>query len=137
MSGEKSDIDMGELAKAFGGDENDSEKAKVEIEKQLEGDKKVKKKSEKNKKAVAFFAIGMVVLVAGLLFLAFKLIAGPSKADAEFLISAGEWTREGEPSVIWDFTEIGKGKLTTDNHLNDYEFIWALEGNKLDRKSVV
>ena len=33
--------------------------------------------------------------------------------------------------VIWNFTEIGKGTLTTNNHLNDYEFIWALEDGKL------
>ena len=36
-----------------------------------------------------------------------------------------------ELSVIWKFTEIGKGTLTTNNHQNDYEFIWALEDGKL------
>lgn len=33
--------------------------------------------------------------------------------------------------VIWEFSEIGKGTLTTNNHLNDYDFIWAIENGKL------
>ena len=37
----------------------------------------------------------------------------------------------GEDGVVWDFTEIGKGKLTTNNHINDYDFIWSLEDGKL------
>lgn len=91
----------------------------------------VKKKSPKNKKVVALFVIGMLVLVGGLSFLIYRLVAGPSMADAEFLVDAGEWVEEGEESVIWDFTEVGKGKLTTDGHQTDYDFIWALNGNKL------
>ena len=35
------------------------------------------------------------------------------------------------PSVIWKFTEVGKGTLTTNGHVNDYDFIWALEDGKL------
>ena len=35
-----------------------------------------------------------------------------------------------EPSVIWNFTEIGKGTLTTNNHENDYDFIWAIDGDR-------
>ena len=35
------------------------------------------------------------------------------------------------PSVIWQFTEVGKGTLTTNNHINDYDFIWALEDGRL------
>ena len=131
MSGEKSDIDIKDLAEAFGGDEKEAEDNKSEMEKEINGGKNVKKKSGKNKKPMVFFAIGMITLVAGLAFLVFKLVAGPSKADAEFLISAGEWTREDESSVVWDFTEIGKGRLTTDDHVTDYDFIWALDGNKL------
>ena len=34
-------------------------------------------------------------------------------------------------AVIWKFTEIGKGTLTTNAHLNDYDFIWAIDGDKL------
>ena len=36
-----------------------------------------------------------------------------------------------EPSVVWNFTEVGKGTLTTNGHINDYDFIWALENGKL------
>ena len=36
-----------------------------------------------------------------------------------------------EPGVIWKFTEIGKGTLTTNNHINDYDFIWSLKDGKL------
>ncbi len=35
------------------------------------------------------------------------------------------------PSVIWKFTEIGKGTLTTNGHINDYDFIWAIRDGKL------
>lgn len=109
MSGEKKDIDMGDLAKAF-----DAEPV-----------------VEEKKGKIAIFVVGLVVLIGGLAFLIYKLIAGPSKADAEFLISSGEWVEEGESSVIWDFTEVGKGKLTTDNHQTNYDFVWSLDGGKL------
>ena len=36
-----------------------------------------------------------------------------------------------ESSVIWKFTEIGKGTLTTNAHTNDYDFQWAIEDGKL------
>ena len=131
MSGENNTVDMGELAKAFGGDKEGVKKSKDEMEKELKKEGDMTKKSSKSKGAIAFFAIGMIALVAGAAFMIVKLMAGPSKADAEFLISAGEWTREGENTVVWDFTETGKGSLTTDGHQNDYNFIWAIDGNKL------
>lgn len=112
-----------------------------------------------NKKRISIiiFIIGLAVLVAGVVFLIVKLTAAPSIADGEYLVSVGEWALEGENcaqlkcagdtkclgpngepmvqcengGVIWSFTEIGKGTLTTNNHLNDYEFIWALEDGKL------
>lgn len=37
----------------------------------------------------------------------------------------------GESGVIWNFTEIGKGTLTTNKHKNDYDFAWALEDGKM------
>ena len=37
----------------------------------------------------------------------------------------------GGSGVIWTFTEIGKGTLTTNNHLNDYDFVWALEDGRM------
>lgn len=75
--------------------------------------------------------IGLIVLVAGLVFLIIKLVTMPRMDDAEFLITAGEWVREDQSNVIWDFTEVGKGTLTTDEHLNNYDFTWSLEGGKL------
>lgn len=34
-------------------------------------------------------------------------------------------------NVIWKFTEIGKGTLTTNNHIDDHEFKWSIEDGKL------
>ncbi len=34
-------------------------------------------------------------------------------------------------NVIWNFTEIGKGTLTTNNHIDDHEFKWTIEDDKL------
>ena len=51
--------------------------------------------------------------------------------DAEFLVQMGEWTREDAEGVIWNFTEIGKGTLTTNNHQNDYDFLWSVDGDTL------
>ena len=85
----------------------------------------------RKKWSIAVFVIGLVALASGLGFLIYKLNAGAGMADAEFLVSAGEWVREDTKNVVWDFTEVGKGKLTTDNHTNDYDFIWALDGDKI------
>ena len=90
-----------------------------------------KKKSNKKKLPIVVFVVGMIALVGGLSFLIYKLVAGPAAADADFLVSTGEWVEEDEPSVIWKFTEVGKGTLTTDGHQTDYDFIWALENGKI------
>ena len=86
-----------------------------------------------NKKRVSLivFIIGLLTLIAGVVFLIVRLDAGPSVANGEYLVSVGEWKEQDEPSVIWNFTEIGKGTLTTNNHTNDYDFIWAIEDGKL------
>ena len=86
-----------------------------------------------NKKRVSLivFIIGLLTLIAGVVFLIVRLNAGPSVADGEYLVSVGEWKEQDEPSVIWNFKEIGKGTLTTNNHTNDYDFVWALEDGKL------
>ncbi len=86
-----------------------------------------------NKKRVSLivFIIGLLTLIAGVVFLIVRLSAGPSIADGEYLVSVGEWKEQDEPSVIWNFTEIGKGTLTTNNHTNDYGFVWAIEDGKL------
>ena len=51
--------------------------------------------------------------------------------DGKYLVSIGEWVEQGEPNVIWKFTEIGKGTLTTNNHINDYDFTWTIEDGRL------
>lgn len=86
-----------------------------------------------NKKRVSLIVliIGLLTLIAGVVFLIVRLTARPSVADGEYLVSVGEWKEQDEPSVIWNFTEIGKGTLTTNNHINDYDFVWALEDGKL------
>lgn len=86
-----------------------------------------------NKKRVSLivFIIGIITLIAGVIFLIVRLTAGPSVADGEYLISVGEWTEEDEPGVVWNFTEVGKGTLTTNNHINDYDFAWVIEDGKL------
>lgn len=105
--------------------------------------------------SLVIFIIGLATLTVGLVFLILHLTKGSKMEDGEYLVSAKEWilednsnceatqTDESEgqsedvaetnclPKVFWDFTEIGKGTLTTNNHLNDYEFIWAIKDGKL------
>ncbi len=81
--------------------------------------------------SIIIFIIGLVMLAVGIIFLVLDLTKKPPVADGEYLVEVGEWSLEGDESVVWDFTEIGKGTLTTNNHTNDYDFIWALENNKL------
>ena len=106
---------------------------------------------KKKKISLVVMIIGIVTVVAGVVFLVLNLISKPAVPDGEYLVSAKEWKLEdgtncadgvpaessgeaavtncvGRDSVIWKFTEAGKGTLTTNNHTNDYEFIWALEG---------
>ena len=117
-------------------------------------------KSKKDKKkivSIITLVVGVVTLVVGVVFLILRLIGTPTLSDAEYLVEIGSWKLEGgeceqmkcadetkclgadgEPmqscdgdGVIWTFTEIGKGTLTTNNHQNDYDFIWAIEDGKL------
>ena len=76
--------------------------------------------------------VGVAVCVAGLVFMLTRLNTAPVMRDAEYLVEVGKWARNGEPGVIWEFTEVGKGKLTTNNHVNDYDFIWAISGDKIE-----
>ena len=86
-----------------------------------------------NKKRISLIVmiIGLITLVVGVVFLFVRLTTVPSVTDGEYLVSVGEWTEQGEPGIVWNFTEIGKGTLTTNDHLNDYDFAWALEDGKL------
>lgn len=109
---------------------------------------KPEKKSKLKPTAIASLIIGTIALIAGLVFLILRLTGGPAISDAEKLLSAKEWVLVSDANcdssneesaknceegsgVIWKFTEIGKGSLTTNNHTNDYDFIWSIEDNKL------
>lgn len=81
--------------------------------------------------SISVLIIGLIVLVVGVVCLVLNLIKMNQAADGDYLVTAGNWVLSSEDGVIWDFTEIGKGTLTTNNHLNDYDFIWALEDGKL------
>ena len=95
-------------------------------------EKKAKKPlSKKRKISIAALVVGIVVLACGLGFFLYKLLGGNAASDAEYLVQIGAWQREDAPGVIWDFTEVGKGELTTNDYLNDYDFIWALEDGEL------
>ncbi len=80
---------------------------------------------------IIVFIIGIATLIGGVVFLVMNVLKEPEVRDADRLVEVGLWQREDDPSVIWNFTEIGKGTLTTNNHVNDYDFIWATEGNTL------
>lgn len=114
---------------------------------------------EKKKRfAIIVLIIGVITLIAGLTFLLLKLLgSGSGVQDGEYLVEKKTWVSDSadgidpvsaeviancandgaemncppSSSVIWEFTEVGKGTLTTNNHLNDYDFIWALEDGKL------
>lgn len=81
--------------------------------------------------SITVFVIGLLTLGAGIVFLILALTRGPEISDGEFLVTNGKWVLENEEGVVWDFTEIGKGALTTNDHLNDYDFIWAIKDGKL------
>ncbi len=81
--------------------------------------------------SIIILIVGLVALIVGVIFLLLDLNKGASLQDGEYLVSVDGWTKEDEPGVIWTFTEIGKGKLTTNNNKNTYDFIWAIEDNKL------
>ena len=91
------------------------------------------KTSHKKAKIISIVALvaGIIMLVVGVVFLVLNLNRASQAADGEYLVEAGNWSLEGSEGVIWDFTEIGKGTLTTNNHLNDYDFTWTIKDGKL------
>lgn len=106
----------------------------MDNEKPVKKNREKKPRDKKNKKlcaGIVIFVVGMATLVAGIAVMLINLLSVPGIRNAEFLVQVGSFTREDAPEVIWNFTEIGKGTLTTNNHENDYEFIWAIEGGKL------
>jgi hypothetical protein len=110
---------------------NTETEEKVVAEKKSVAETPKPKKNTKKRVGIAIFVIGMLSLVAGIVLMLVNLLAKPAVRDADFIVSVGTWEREDAPGVIWDFTEIGKGKLTTNNHKNDYDFIWSLDAKTL------
>jgi len=95
---------------------------------------KAKTKNPNKKKkviSISVLIVGMIALIVGVVFLVLNIIKANQAADGDYLVTAGNWVLEDSDGVIWDFTEVGKGTLTTNNHLNDYNFIWAIEDDKL------
>lgn len=82
--------------------------------------------------SVVTLVVGVAVLVAGGVFLVMKKTEAEKMGDADYLVKTGKFTMEdSDGAVEWDFTEIGKGKLTTNKHTNDYDFQWAIEDDKM------
>lgn len=96
-------------------------------------EKEVGKKPHNKKKiiSIATLVVGIVLLITGVVFLVLGLMKNSVVADGDYLVEQGTWTLSDSDKVVWDFKEIGKGTLTTNGHENDYDFIWALEDNKL------
>ena len=92
----------------------------------------------KKKISIVIFVLGLLMLAAGATMLALKMTKTPPVSDGEYLTQFDEWVLidcESEEEecwrVIWEFTEIGKGVLTTNNGVNKYNFVWAIDGDKL------
>lgn len=81
--------------------------------------------------AITTLIVGLATLVTGIVFLVINLNKGAAAQDGDYLVAQKNWTLSDSDKVVWDFTEIGKGTLTTNGHENDYEFKWALEDGKL------
>ena len=84
------------------------------------------------KRSIFVLGIGIFTLAVGGFFLVKTLTKKPVEPDGKYLLEVGAWAREDEPTVIWKFTEAGKGTLTTNRHYNDYDFIWSIEDKKLN-----
>ncbi len=82
--------------------------------------------------SIVTLVIGVIALVAGGVFFVIKKNEADKMGDADYLVKAGNFVMEdSDGAVIWDFTEVGKGKLTTNNHTNDYDFQWAIEDDNM------
>lgn len=90
-------------------------------------------KSKKAKKLALIISgsvLGLGLIGAALWYFVFRKVE-PPLSDAEFLVSVGTWEKSGASKVKWIFKEDGKGTLTTNNMINDYEFTWELENDTL------
>ena len=90
---------------------------------------------KKQKISIITFIIGIILAIAGAVVLVVNIMNKNTTDSAEFLVATGAWQRQDQPEVIWNFTEIGKGSLTSNNHTNDYDFVWMLDGDKIKIKT--
>lgn len=98
--------------------------------------------------SIIVLILGVATLAFGVVFLVLNLNKEPAISDGEFLILASDWTLSDNtncasnseenleatnciPSVYWKFTEAGKGTLTTNNHINNYDFEWEIKDGEL------
>ena len=130
MSGDNN-VNMDDLARAFESKKDNNPYSSAVQSADRKTTNRRKRTGGPKKWAVVVFCLGIVALIAGAIFAIVRTNSQPKMADVDYLISAGEWQREDQPMVIWNFTEVGNGKLTTDGHLNNYDFIWSLDGGKL------
>ena len=87
-------------------------------------------KIEKKKASIVpliIFIVGLVTLATGATFFILDLLKKPDIRTADYLVEVKNWKEQGTDTVFWSFTEIGKGTLTTNNHINDYDFIWRID----------
>lgn len=118
-----------DLAAAFSDDAATAPTAATSAEKH---GKKIKRPLSKLRKiSIAVLTVGVIALVAGIGCLVYNILRAPNASDAEYLVEVDAWQREDEPSVVWKFTEIGKGTLTTNGGVNVYDFTWAFDDGKL------
>lgn len=89
----------------------------------------------KKRLAIIVFIIGILALLGGSGYMVYDLLKPTVVRDADFLVQISTWQEQDEPKVIWTFSEIGKGNLTTNQHLNDYDFEWNIDGDKLAIKT--
>lgn len=105
------------------------DEAQVVNEKELK--KAFKPKNTKLKISIITFVVGILALMAGVVFVLLNTLKGPGIRDAEYLVQIGAWQRRDDSAVVWNFTEVGKGQLTTNFHVNDYDFIWRIDEDRL------
>lgn len=110
----------------------------TEVKKDKKKTDKVKDPRKKKKVlSIGVFVLGVIMLAVGIVFLVLNVLKGNAVADGEYLVAAENWVLtdcgdEDCDKVIWDFTEIGKGSLTTDGGEHNYDFKWAIKDGKLD-----
>lgn len=80
---------------------------------------------------LAMLGVGAAAMAAGVVTMLTKLPSGTGLRDAEYLVEIGAWERVDAPEVVWEFTEVGKGRLTTNDGQNEYDFLWAIDGGRL------